>query len=190
MQNKYPFALVALVGATMIGACSMAPPAHMMDVQQGETFTLKQSISIPAEKARSYIQFGKLTGSGFNQREQHCRIEIKSLQPVKTEIQPGEFEIVRVQIGEEQIAQNQPLRSLPAGTQLAFVGNALAQDDYQRPETMDYVHLYLKSNQQPNVYRLTCAGALSNGDLFDAPRSYRPQKQQINQILGEMGEIR
>lgn len=177
--------LTAIVTAIGLSACSATPPAHMMNIHAGEEFELKQAIQIPAGKARSYIQSGKLSGSGFNQYEPHCRLETKELQAVDTIIQPEVFTISKVEIGEEQIAGKIP----PAGIQFAFVGNAMASDDYQRIETMDYVHLYLKSDKQPNVYRLTCAGSLSNGDMFDAPRSYRPQREQVNTILGSVGHI-
>ncbi|MDX1353416.1 MAG: hypothetical protein R3254_10410, partial [Thiomicrorhabdus sp.] len=91
---------------------------------------------------------------------------------------------------------------LPA-IQLAFNSYTTTQSDYitpvyykladssqERVETMDLVHLNLLSKTQSNVMRLTCAGALSNGDMTDAPRSYRPNLTQINRILGEIGYIR
>lgn len=180
-----PSIFAVMLAAAGLGACSSTPPTQMMNIQAGEQFELKQTIQIPAGKARSYIQFGKLSGSGFNHYDQHCRIEIKALQPSNTIIEPETFVITRVQIGEEQIAQRLPT----GGIQLAFVGTAMASDQYQRPETMDFVHLYLQSDKQPNIYRLTCAGSLSNGDMFDAPRSYRPQREQIQTILGAVGTI-
>ncbi|WP_130538441.1 hypothetical protein [Thiomicrorhabdus indica] len=175
---------LAIIG--LFSACSSAPPSHMMNIKQGQTFELKVPIDIPAGSAKTYIQFGKVTGRSFNQTEQHCRIEINELQNQTTTIQPEQFKISNVEIGEEQIAA----KTLPAGgIQLAFVGNAMAFGDNQRPETMDYVHFYLDSTQQPNVLRLTCSGALSNGNPFDEPRSHRPQREQINQILGTIGQM-
>lgn len=177
--------IALIITGTLIAAgCSLTPPKHMMDIQKGEVFILKQALTIPAEKARVYIQFGK-AAAGFSHFEQHCRLEIKQLQDKMTVIQPDKFRISKVSIGEEQVASNRATPSI----QLAFTGSALASNDNQRPETMDYVHLYLRSAKQPNVLRLTCAGALSNGDPFDAPNSYRPQRQQINRILGTIGQI-
>lgn len=184
-QKLTPFSLVVSLGLGL-SACSSAPPLHMMDVQVGQSFKLNTPIKIPAGAAKTYIQFGKITGRSFNQTEQHCRIEIKELKDQATTIQPDTFEITRVQLGEEQIAT----KTLPAGgIQLAFVGNALAFSDNQPPETMDYVHFYLSSTQQPNILRLTCSGSLSNGNPFDEPRSHRPQREQINQILGSIAQI-
>lgn len=173
----------SFLGALLLSACSTTVPSNMMDIQPQETLVLQESVEIPAGNAKTYIQFGKISGQSFDQREPHCRLEINELQAQDTHIQPQAFKIERVQIGEEQIAR----KVLPAGLQFAFVGNALAVGDQQPPETFDYVHLYLTSNKQPNVLRLTCAGALSNGDPFDDPRSYRPQRAQVNLILGKVG---
>jgi len=167
----------------LIAGCSITPPKSMMDIQAGETFSLQQTITIPAEKARTYIQDGKVTGSQFDRYQPHCRIEIAQLQTLPSEIKADHFRITRVMIDEEEVAWFKPI-------QVASLGMMLAFGDNQRPPTMDIVHLYLSSAKQPNVFRLTCAGALSDGNTpFDAPERYRPERQQINQILGEIGSI-
>ncbi|MDG6774273.1 hypothetical protein QCB45_08000 [Thiomicrorhabdus sp. ZW0627] len=184
-----------IVGLTLLSGCSITPPKSLMDIQAGETFTLKQPVTFRAENVRQYIQFGELTGGGFNQSEQHCRIELYEMPKKAYMVQPQNFKISRVQLDEEEIARNQD-RIMFAANQYTTVQSdvapnlmLLARDDYQRPETMDLVHLYLKSDTQPNVYRLTCSGALSNGDPKDAPRSYRPDRNDINRILGNVGSI-
>lgn len=190
-QLRFP-ALLTLFAAVVSG-CSLAPPKSLMDVQSGDVFELKQPVTITAGKARQYIQAGHTRG-GFDHSEPHCRLEIYALQPSPSVIAPERFAIHRVQLGEEQIAgQIQTLqlaqnRYQAIRTDAAEAVNLLAMMQ-ERPETMDLVHLYLSSDTQPNVYRLTCAGALSNGSLMDAPRSYRPQKAAINAILGNVGHI-
>lgn len=185
-----------IIGFSLLSSCSLTPPKSMMNVQAGETFVLKQAITFPAEKTRQFIQFGEVTGSGFNHSEQHCRIELYEMSKQAVTIQPESFIISRVQLGEEQIARTDRSMQFAANqyaaiqTDIAKDPIMLAMDNYDRPETMDLVHLYLKSDKQPNVYRLTCAGALSNGDLKDAPRSYRPERADINRILGNIGMIR
>lgn len=185
--------LLILSGSVLLSGCALTPPKSLMDIEAGEHFVLKQPITLPAGKARQYIQFGQLSGGGFNQTEQHCRIEIYSLQTQNSVIQPQRFRIQRVETGEEMIAQRRYGVQFAANHTGLFNsqtdGVRLADMGYERPETMDLVHLYLHSDTQPNVYRLTCAGALSNGDPKDAPRSYRPQRDEINRILGAVGRI-
>ena len=186
--------ILAIMAVSLMG-CSTTPPKSLMDIQAGEHFNLKQAVTIPAGKVRSYIQFGQVSGGGFNSTEKHCRIELYALSDKPTTIQPERFLIERVNTGEEMIAQNE------VGIQYAFnqyasvqtdiaPTMALAFGDNQRPPSMDLVNLYLKSDTQPNVYRLTCAGSLSDGTtLFDAERSSRPQREDVNRILGSVGVI-
>lgn len=197
-MNFIAVSFISLAALTSLTGCSTTPPKSLMDVQAGEYFVLKQPINIPAERVRHYIQFGQLSGGGFNSYEQHCRIELYSLSQEATTIKPQRFLIERVATDEEMIAladQTIHFADNSAGSAFMSVQNDatplsnLAFGDNQRPETMDLVHLYLTSDSQPNVYRLTCAGSLSNGAPQDAPESYRPQRKDINRILGQVGEI-
>lgn len=186
---------ILAVSLTSLVGCSTTPPKSLMNIQAGEHFVLSQAVTLPAGKVRSYIQFGQLSGGGFNSTEKHCRIELYALPDKPTTIQPERFLIERVNTGEEMIAQNdvaiQIAQNQYASVQTDVMPNmALAYGQSERPETMDLVHLYLKSDTQPNVYRLTCAGSLSNGsNLFDAERSARPQREDVNRILGSVGSI-
>lgn len=189
---------IAFVGAGLAGllalfsGCSMSPPKFMMDIQQGETFELKQPLSMAGGQARIYIQHGQVTGSGFDRFEPHCRLETRDLNPQGATIQPDSFAISKVRIGEEAVA-NQSKHQTDRIYASLLVGQAMANDsdnDSNRVPTMDLVHLYLHSEKQPDVLRLTCAGSLSDGDPFDEPRSHRPERNKINQILGNIGQIR
>ncbi|BBP47111.1 hypothetical protein THMIRHAS_24840 [Thiosulfatimonas sediminis] len=175
----------------LLNACSLTPPKHMMDIQQGEHFNLQQSLSIPAGSARVYIQNGQITGYGFDRFEPHCRLEVKTLREQATLIQADQFKITAVRIGEEAVAER-TTQSVPQMLANFGLQPAMASDsdkDSNRTPTMDYVHLYLQSANQPDVLRLTCAGALSDGDPFDAPRSHRPQREKIKEILGKIAQI-
>lgn len=192
-----------LAAILLSSACSLTPPKSMMDVQMGETFTLNQPITIKANSATQFFQLGKLTGRSVNRAEQHCRIEIKKLSDTAQTIHPETFHIESVRIGSEQIASNQSNAMMawtnngiqsdaqPNITASLWYGGIASNDgDSQPPETMDLVMLYLTPTaKNPNIFRLVCAGSLSNGDLMDAPRSYRPQREQINQILGSFGHV-
>ncbi len=197
IQINKGLAFVGLISVFTLSSCAIEPPKSLMDIQAGEVFVLETPITIRANHSRSFIQFGEVTGVSFNRREPHCRIEVRNLSEQPQTIKPERFIIKHVNIDEEAIA----LRNLPiqlamndsiapttmtdaASTKILALGSS-----YERPETMDLVHLYLHSKQQPNVYRLTCSGSLSNGSLADAPRSYRPQRQQVQKILGKIGHI-
>ncbi len=198
--TRLPILLLPLsfsLGALALTSCATQPPASLMDVQAKEVFVLNTPIRIEPNRARSFIQFGQLSGGGFDHSEPHCRIEVRTLSETPQTIQPERFIIQRVTIDEEMIALQEhpiqlalndavsPITMTDASSHAMF---ALG-DGFERIPTMDLVHLYLESEQQPNIYRLTCAGSLSNGSMADAPRSYRPQRQKIQQILGEIGQL-
>ncbi len=194
-RNK-GLAFITLISAFTLSACSIQPPKSLMDIQAGEVFVLQTPITIRPNQSRSFIQFGELTGGSFDHSEPHCRIEVRNLSELPQTIQPERFIITHVNIDEEMIAlRNQPIQlvmndSTNPSTMTDIPTNILVLGGgYERPETMDMVHLYLHSKRQPNVYRLTCSGSLSDGALADAPRSHRPQRQQIQKILGKIGHI-
>lgn len=202
MSNKMihinkSFFFLGLITVFALSSCAIQPPKPLMNIQAGEIFVLETPITIRANHSRSFIQFGRLTGGSFDHSEPHCRIEVRNLSEQPQTIQPERFLIRQVNIDEEMIAlQSQP-RQLAMNdsiepttmTDATSIKILALGGSYERPETMDMVHLYLHSKQQPNVYRLTCSGSLSDGSLADAPRSYRPQRQQIQQILGKIGHI-
>ena len=171
-------------------ACSTNP---LLDskTQNTKTFTLKQEINIAPNSARAFFQAGQYTGSSnFNRYAQHCRLEIKTLKNISQVIKPDTFAVSSINIDEEMIAwQTQPTY-LAMNDQQQLPQLKLALFGQGNPvETMDLIHFYLKSNKQPDVFRLTCAGALSDGNPNDAPESYRPNKKVINKILGYAGKL-
>ncbi|WP_319380618.1 hypothetical protein [Thiomicrorhabdus sp.] len=176
----------ALIAGFATG-CSFAPPKSMMNIQPGEHFLLKQAITIPPERSRQYIQFGQISGNAYNRYAPYCELEVYHLNRMPQTIYPERFKIIKVEIGESFTASKSPTTLLALNGPLS--PQMLAFDNYQRPESVDLVHLYLQSSEQPNVYRLTCGGALSNGNPMDAPESYRPERKEINQILGIIGQI-
>ena len=167
------------------------------NIQVGQSFVLNQPLNIPAGSTRTYIQAGEtLGGAGFNHSEQHCRIEVRTLSENKQIVQPDVFKINAIQIDEEMIA-SKFVPQIQLALSETVMSDALnqthlvvAESSYERLETMDLVHFNLTSSKQPDVMRLTCSGSLSNGNLMDAPRSYRPDFNQIKVILGDIGYIK
>ncbi len=177
-----------------LSACIHTPQTELESYSHYGTLKINKAITIAPDTARTYFQNGQ-TANGFNQYAQHCRIEVTKLSEMKQQILPEEFKITKISLDEEYIASKDKPSSLywaqaqatqydfANSIQLAYTG------DSQRPETMDLVHFYLHSSKQPNIYRLTCAGALSNGRPQDYPHSVRPDADIINQILGSYGQL-
>jgi hypothetical protein len=191
--------LAALASTSFISACSLTPPKSMMDVASGDQFQLNQAITFKPGQLTQYIQFGQLTSkNGFNRYSQHCDIELNAISDKTQILSPETFTVSKVRIGDQLIAQANLPRAIniaqadigiQSDAQLSSWNSLLATNTNQ-VATMDSVDVYLKpTTQNPNILRLTCAGSLSNGDLQDAPESYRPETKQINAILGDIGKI-
>lgn len=180
-------ALLIIMPVTLLQGCVNTPHKELADYAAYPTFELQQPVSIDADSTRVFFQNGQ-AGNGFNHFEQHCRLEVKTLKPVKQTLSPDIFKITRLQLGEEMIAAlNQPLLLAALDNQNLY---AMGSSDYEPPETMDLIHFYLHSERQPDVYRLTCAGSLSNGSMQDYPRSIRPDANKINEILRGIGVLK
>lgn len=198
MKSQYALYVVITSIFLSLTACSGLTMKQYNDLNINQHFVLNKALTIAPDSTRSYIQNGQLLGgAGFNHSQQHCRLEVKNLSDKVQTIVPETFKITSIQIDEEMIAEKQ-YKSI----QLALNNNPqiqtdapsitqviLADNSQERVETMDLVHLNLMSKTQPNVMRLTCSGSLSKGDLQDAPDSYRPDLNQINLILGDVGHI-
>lgn len=185
--------------ALLATGCSGFTMKQYQGLNVEQHFVLQKNLTIAPGSTRVFIQKGQsMGGSGFNHSEQHCRLEVKNLSDRKQVIQPDKFQITSIQIDEEMIAKiaHKPVQfalnnyaQIQTDVPLQTTYLTLAGSSQERVETMDLIHLNLLSNQQNNVMRLTCAGSLSNGDMADAPRSYRPNLEQINKILGNIGHI-
>lgn len=180
---------VAILGSFTLTGCSSHPLLDT-ETQNIKNFTLKQDIKIAPNSARAYFQGGQYLGSaGFNQFSQHCRLEIKTLKEAPQTIKADQFIVTSINTGEEMIAQNTQPIQLAMNNVQTLSGLNLSFGEHNRVETMDLIHLYLKSKYQPDVMRLTCAGSLSDGSIMDAPYSHRPDKKIINNILGIYGKV-
>lgn len=192
---------LALIIGLSLTACSLTPPKTMMNVQTNDTLQLNQTLTVPANTTRVFIQYGKVTTRhGFNRQDQHCELEVNQIKDHEQHVLPDHFTITKVRIGNEMVAsrstRNQSVllaqadTGVMSDTQVPWQNLMVSDLDNNRAETMDTVMLYLKpTHNNPNIFRLTCAGSLSNGDLQDAPRSYRPEKTEINTILGSIGHL-
>lgn len=182
-----------------LSACSMTPPKNMMDVQAGEKFVLNKPLVVGQGQGRAFIQFGKeIKKSELDRYEQHCSVEVDHLPEKEYIIQPESFTITKVRLDMVQIVQKEHRLPLLAFNETSIQSDAWSfnmnfassgNGDGQPDPTYDAVYFFLQSPDKQNIYRLTCMGSLSNGNPLDAPRSYRPQRNQVNKILGSIGQI-
>lgn len=177
------FWIALLFASSLLVGCAQL--IDKPDVIDGQYLTLNKPVEILPDTTRRFIQHGKLTTRfAFDRREQHCRIEVRTLSSQSRVIQPDQFLITRVRVDSEAIAMRAQQFASASALNLS-----LAMVDDGPPERMELIILDLASAHQPDVMRLICAGALSDGNVIDYPRNLRPNLTQINSILADYAVI-
>jgi len=164
---------------------------------QGGSLVLKQTVTIPAGKARVFVQAGRLRearnllggtfklrepnsliGGAFDHYRPHCALEIDAIKHDGFTITPDNFLISRVQHSVTQVVMGIPLRL--AALNLADGSNRKGSGGYY-----EGYHLWLTSARQPAVRRLSCYGSYAGpSDLM------APTLAEIETALGDLAEIR
>jgi hypothetical protein len=145
---------------------------------QGAGLVLKQAVSVPAGKARAFVQDGEVR-SGFDSYKPHCAFEISTINHDGFTIEADAFAINRVQSQILRVVSAEPIRL--AGLQLTSgIGGAGGSSSYY-----DGYHFWLSSVKQPEVRRMSCFG------VYAQPYElYAPTMEDIRQTLGSLAEIR
>ncbi len=153
-------AACSVVCAAVISACEAnrvkdeASPFYSVAV--GSTLMLNREISIAGDQVAVYVQNGEvLREADINKYQPNCKFEIYTIDEKPRSVQAGSFEIIKV---EDNIESS----SIQQGTQLASLDhviagklNALGMLD--RSEVFNYATMmYLRSDKQPDVFRMTC----------------------------------
>jgi len=168
--------LVLLTGCAGYGA--LYEPASGL-FGAGATMELHRDLEIPADRTRVFFQRGKLLSSGaFDQYYPSCDLEVRALKPEPQRLEKDRFIITRVEYGQEAVA-----RFEGEGIQVAAFGIGLGGGLWwdRGQSIFRYVRIWLHSERQPNVMRLTCRGAWE--DYF---RANPPNSVEIRIALGEI----
>jgi hypothetical protein len=137
----------------------------------GSTIRLHMPLVIASDKVSVYMQWGKLMDFKFLDLYQpSCKFEIRTMQQRSRIVEPDQFKIVRVIRDAEFVEYN---RQYLASLLMTFFDNS--------PTAVVYsTELYLHSEKQPDVLRLTCSYW---EDPMDASHL------TVNQIQEAMGNI-
>lgn len=158
--------------------------------QQQVLFELEQELMIPAGTARVFMQDGGVVGKrGLGQGRYdlyrpHCALQIDVVDHSGFRVSPEIFEITRVERSVVSIVDIGRQRLVASSARVgAFAGFGAYEGGVDRLH--DGYHLWLKSDEQPAVMRLSCYG------IYAAPVDlYPPTLDEINAALGEVGTVR
>lgn len=125
-------------------------------VAVGSSLILNQAITIPGGQVAIYLQAGEILPYGnVDKYRPNCKFEIYTISEKPRSVQTDSFQIIKV---EDDIESS----SMQNNTQLASVDNVVARNNHafgmlDHSEVFNYATLmYLRSDKQKDVYRLTC----------------------------------
>ncbi len=173
---------LVLTAALLLSACSQSYivsddhdyPYNLPPV--GSTLVVKKPITVPAGETRIFLQHGELLRkSKFDRYEESCSLELRKLADTPREIRPDTFIISRVERVMQEVVRNE---SLPDGLMKTGLDN---EGD---PMVVRGYHLWLGSERQPDVMRMTC-----RGHFDDLSRADPPSFNDIKHSLGDYAEL-
>jgi hypothetical protein len=175
---------VLLASLTLLTGCGQSslvkrgPDSPYYAPPVGTSIRLLKPLSVPGGHTRVFLQRGQVVSKqGFDRYLPNCNFEVKTLSDQSREIRPEAFIVVRVQQEMSQVVQNDQPRRV-ASLVLAM------EDDSGTPMIVQGIHLWIASDQQPDVMRLTCRGSFN-----DMPRAYPPSINEMRAALGGYAEL-
>lgn len=141
------FVILCLASYTV--ACSTGPvdPEHSpyYAIPTGSSLVLQQEVVIPANKAAIYIQYGEVkTYKEIDKYYPHCKFEVRTIREQNQTVKADTFIVTRTATDETIVRrQNSPFRYVDIdGGGISFIEM--------------FRIMYLHSDQQPDVLRLSC----------------------------------
>jgi hypothetical protein len=181
-------AIATVAAAVLLAGCQQSSTVrddtfgHYRQLQ-GASLVLKQALTVPAGKARVFLQDGRegqgraIVGGGFDHYRTHCAFEIDEVRHAGFTIEPGTFRIERVQHSVTPVVMARPVQ----------VASLLLADGLDGEGTSAYYegyHFWLSAPGQPGLRRLSCYGAYA-----EPPDLYPPTLGEIRAALGGIADI-
>ena len=143
------FLIVISFVSIFLSACSQPAlkdhDSNLYSVPVGSTLRLNKAITIPANQARRYFQYGRpIKEKDIDLYYPHCSLVMNTLAMDERTIQPAMFEIYQV------IDDNQEVRRY-----IEYASNYLASDS--GPVIVGFTSFYyLRSTENPDIISLEC----------------------------------
>jgi hypothetical protein len=176
--------IVALAATGLAAGCSTARYAGdenspFYEVPVGSRVTLTRELVIEPEQVAVFLQNGRaLPWPQINPQYPHCKFEVRERRSDAQTVKPDEFAVTRV--------VREVTHTVDSGRlQLAGVGLALrvgGVDGDGASVRAFATYLYLRSERQPQVFRLGCGH-------WDYPGKSSAEHLSINAMRKALGEV-
>lgn len=177
MTRTLAIALLALA----LTACQPRPPKPAADnpyfrIPAGTRLVLNRAVEIPPHQAAVFFQYGKRVSPNFgiDKYQPSCKFEMWNITDTARTIQPDSFSVIHVVLNQQYVDNTRP------GLRYAALTVADRDDGGGPFASIENTVLYLHSQRQPHVYRLTC----SEWDDFN-----QALPLTVNQIRDALGKV-
>ena len=122
------------------------PPPYSLPA--GSTISINKPLVVAPNSVSVWIQYGKVVKRrDIDESYAHCRFELFTIQPLERTIQPGEV-VIKKMVNTTDYVSN-------GAVMLASMVDVFGSSD--SPMAAIYsTNIYLKSQKQPDLYRLIC----------------------------------
>ena len=163
---------LSVTGCTNLHQIEKDPSNRHYMPPKGSIVRINEELTVPPPWARVFLQRGEAVSYGHLDRYYpSCNFELESISQKPQIIRPGEFEIVHVSRREEYIVRRAP--KLYAGpvtltgseadfTEPLMLAGGGGGESGSGSMFMHTVRMRLNSEEQPDMYMLTCRGAQDN----------------------------
>jgi len=178
MQRHLLFLLALLLAGCSQSYLVNDDPAYPYNLPPvGSRIVLKKPLTVPGGETRIFLQGGEMMKkSEFDRYKPSCSFELRKLADNPRTIEPDSFITTQVQRLTQEVVQRRG-----SATGLLKVG--LDESSGNPIVTLGY-HLWLGSDKQPDVMRMTCRGAFD-----DLSRAYPPSLDEVKKSLGNYAEL-
>ncbi len=172
MHGRQLILLILAGFMTAAQAKDANPDSPWFVIPVNTVIRLNQPLTIPAEQAGVYMQFGEVkSDKDVDEYYANCRLEVNDVRAAAQEIEADSFTVYRVQLFEDY--SSRPLQ-FAAGPGFIFLGDGPTPQNYA-------TIMYLRSARQPLVRQLVCKH-LEDPALF-------PEHLTVKQMQAAMGKI-
>ncbi|MGD8796658.1 MAG: hypothetical protein PVH51_07380 [Thiohalophilus sp.] len=139
----------------LVNACQappFSPDSPLSPVPVNSTLVLQESLSIPAGKVSLWFQDGRQRLSrDVDRYEPNCKFETLKMQDSEKTVNPDSFRIYKVVRWDDYAMQ--PIKLAASGTSM----RVLMADGGSVTHLNVTTEMFLRSENQPDVYRLVCS---------------------------------
>lgn len=191
MRTSFTTCLIVLLASCATGPYPVTSPFYQ--IPAGSAVELTQELNIPPNRARVYLQYGKVVTEKEKDRYQaHCWFLSWKLLETQQTIKPDIFTVVRSQKNEDLVRN---LSKIKLASNLADSDTSPSSGKLARrvidplggdaPIATEYTtQMYIHSDRQPDIRLLECSH-------WDDPHSGEHLTlEQMQTALGEFAKIR